>query len=400
MYDDIQGGITMKTDFKIGTHQFHKEPNMNYSLNRIYAVNGGDLDEIKKAAVKIQTIDDWIKEFLQLADIALSEGRLMNAAAYFRAANFYLSCNDSRKRETCEKYVSLIRDIYKEEFENGGIREKHVTFADGYMPVWHIEAAGLEEVKNTVVMHLGYDSIKEELIPIIDYFRRANIDFYLFEGPGQGEALQKGNLRMTHQWEKPVKAVLDHFNLNDVTLIGISLGGYLAPRAAAFEKRISRVIAWGVMYDFFDTVLSRRGKFFEYILKTLLFLRASTIVNIIAGLKMKRDTYARWGIEQGFYVYGVKTPYDYFCKLKKYSMKKISHLVLQDFLLLGSTHDHFIPQDHFFRQAKALVNVRSFTGRIFTKYEKAENHVSFGNTPLVLDCMINWIKEHSRRYYA
>jgi len=388
----------MKTDFKTGTHMFHKEPNMNYTLNRIYSVNGGDLAEIKTAAARIKTIDDWIKEFLGLAQKALAENRQMNAAAYFRAANFYLSCNDQRKRDTYEKYVSLMRDIYREEFKKGIIRETRVSFADGYLPVWHVEAAGEKAEKNTVVMHLGYDSIKEELIPVLDYFRRANIDFYLFEGPGQGEALHKYNLPMIHEWEKPVEAVLDYFNLNDVTLIGISLGGYLAPRAAAFEQRISRVIAWGVMYDFFDTVLSRRGKFFEYLLKTLLFLRASTVINIIAGLKMKRDTYARWGIEHGLYVYGVKTPYEYFIKLKMYSMEKISHLVKQDFLLLGSTHDHFIPKDHFFRQAGALINVRSFTGRIFTKHEKAENHVSFGNMQLVLDCMIGWIKEHSRRY--
>ena len=30
---------------------------------------------------------------------------------------------------------------------------------------------------------------------------------------------------------------------DDVTIIVISLGGYLAPRAAAFDKRIKRVVA-------------------------------------------------------------------------------------------------------------------------------------------------------------
>jgi predicted esterase YcpF (UPF0227 family) len=40
-------------------------------------------------------------------------------------------------------------------------------------------------------------------------------------------------------WERPVKAVLDYFNLEDVTIIGASLGGYLAPRAAVFERLAS-----------------------------------------------------------------------------------------------------------------------------------------------------------------
>lgn len=385
----------MKTDFKIGTHLFHKEPNMNYQFNRIYAISGGDIREIRSVAAKVQTIEDWIEEFLNLARKALAENRLEQAAGYFRAANFYLSCKDPRKRETYEKYVAMVRDIHKEKFQNGTIKEFKVPFQDGFLPVWHIDPQDLAAERNIVVMHLGYDSFKEELIPIIDYFRRANMELYLFEGPGQGEALHRYNLHMMHEWEKPVAAILDYFNLNNVTLIGLSLGGYLAPRAAAFEQRVCRVIAWGVMYDFFDTVLSRRGKFFEVFLKTMLALHASGIINAAARLKMKRDTYARWGIEHGLYVYGVKTPYEYFNKLKMYSTKNISQLVKQDFLLLGSTHDHFIPKEHFYRQAEKLVKVRSFTGRIFTKYENAENHVSFGNMPLVLDCIIGWIREHT-----
>ncbi len=56
---------------------------------------------------------------------------------------------------------------------------------------------------------------------------------------------------MTHEWEKPTSVVLDYFKVDEVTLIGISLGGYLAVRAAAFEPRIKRVVTWDVMYAFF-----------------------------------------------------------------------------------------------------------------------------------------------------
>ena len=51
---------------------------------------------------------------------------------------------------------------------------------------------------------------------------------------------------MTQRWEEPVSAVLDYFHLDDVTLIGLSLGGYLALRTAAIENRISRVVAFDV----------------------------------------------------------------------------------------------------------------------------------------------------------
>jgi hypothetical protein len=112
---------------------------------------------------------------------------------------------------------------------------------------------------------------------------------------------------------------------------------------------------------------------------------------------MRKDSYAKWGIEHGMYVLRARSPYEYFQKLGLYSMKPISHLVEQDFLLITGTDDHFVPLSHFHEQAKRLVNVRSFTGRIFTRHENAENHVQFGNIPLVLRFIINWIEMHADR---
>ena len=62
-----------------------------------------------------------------------------------------------------------------------------------------------------------------------------------FEGPGQGAALEDHGLPMIVEWERPVTAVLDHYRLTDVTVVGESLGGGLVIRAAAFEPRIA---AW------------------------------------------------------------------------------------------------------------------------------------------------------------
>ena len=70
-----------------------------------------------------------------------------------------------------------------------------------------------------------------------------------FEGPGQVEVLEEGRRSMTPHWHKPVRAVLDGYGLDEVTLLGISLGGCLAIRAAAFERRVKRVIAFDAMTD-------------------------------------------------------------------------------------------------------------------------------------------------------
>nr|WP_220084754.1 alpha/beta fold hydrolase [Paenibacillus dendritiformis] len=80
---------------------------------------------------------------------------------------------------------------------------------------------------------------------------KSGYTIYLFEGPGQGETLKKG-LTFEPYWEKPVSAILDYFKLEDVCLLGVSWGGYLALRAAAFERRIAKAVAYDVLYDGFD----------------------------------------------------------------------------------------------------------------------------------------------------
>ncbi|HEY7997268.1 MAG TPA: prolyl oligopeptidase family serine peptidase, partial [Pseudolabrys sp.] len=81
----------------------------------------------------------------------------------------------------------------------------------------------------------------------------------VFEGPGQGEAQYDFPIR--GDYEVPVKAVLDYIGTRrdlDSARIGnwgVSLGGYYAPRAAAFDKRIKACIAlggpfnWGANWD-------------------------------------------------------------------------------------------------------------------------------------------------------
>jgi 2,6-dihydroxypseudooxynicotine hydrolase len=75
----------------------------------------------------------------------------------------------------------------------------------------------------------------------------------IFEGPGQGEA--QYDLPIRGDYEVPVKAVLDFVETRGdldpsrIGMWGVSLGGYYAPRAAAFDKRIKACIALGGPFD-------------------------------------------------------------------------------------------------------------------------------------------------------
>ena len=104
-----------------------------------------------------------------------------------------------------------------------------------------------------LVMAVGLDSAKEET----DAYERPYLDrgiaTLVFDGPGQGEG--EYDFAIRGDYEVAVKAVVDFVMTRDdldtarIGLWGVSLGGYYAPRAAAFEKRIKACIALGGPYD-------------------------------------------------------------------------------------------------------------------------------------------------------
>ena len=98
-----------------------------------------------------------------------------------------------------------------------------------------------------VVMCMGLDSTKEEMDSNETTFLERGMATLTFDGPGQGEG--EYDFAIRGDYETPVKAVLDYLGTRGdldsarVGVWGVSLGGYYAPRAAAFEKRIKACIA-------------------------------------------------------------------------------------------------------------------------------------------------------------
>jgi len=110
-----------------------------------------------------------------------------------------------------------------------------------------------------VVMAVGLDSTKEESEAYEASFLARGIATLVFEGPGQGEAQYDFPIR--GDYEVPVGTVIDFvekrrdLDAARIGMWGVSLGGYYAPRATAFEKRIKACIAlggpfnWGESWD-------------------------------------------------------------------------------------------------------------------------------------------------------
>ncbi len=371
-------------DFPVGYHDLHSIKIIDFQLNRWHSLGYARLEDVRSAGRQIQTFDDWKRVMTALAKKAASEERWINAAFYYRAAEFFVLPSDPDK----ETLYDLFVDTFYNQAVAGEPIERHwVPYGGSNLPALRIPA-GPGKVKGSIVIHGGFDSFIEEWYSCAAFFAANGYDVVLFEGPGQGAALKKSGLPLTHEWEKPVGAVLDSFGLDNVTLLGISMGGWMCLRAAAFEPRIKRVIASSIAFDYLQ--------FIPYPVRMLIefLFRFRGLMDYIAEMKMKASFQERWGINNLMYITGHPSPMDANDVLLRFNERTLhSELVKQDVLILTGAEDHFIPLKMHDKQVGALKNARSVTARVFTKEEHGENHCQVGNIGLALEVMRTWIEE-------
>lgn len=378
----------MATNFPVGFHEFHKDEGLNFQLNRFYASGILSYDEVKDIGSRITGFDVWIKLFLELAEKTKAQGNMEKAALCYRAAQFYTLGNETDADGRLLKVVLYEKcfDAYAEAYKD--IKYERVPFNSGYLPVYIMKQSSGS--KGVIVMHGGYDSFMQEFVRYAMYLFEAGYDIYLFEGAGQGEVLCRQNIKMTPQWESCVSVLLDYYGLDDVTLIGISLGGYLATRAAAYEPRIKRLVMYDLIYDFYGSLRGRLGKGGGKILDYLTDHPQNFMWKFV-GKQMNKMYFLNWLFEQGYYIYeNVSTPCEYFNCIKKYNTRTISQLVTQDTLVMAGEADLYTI--FLKEQVAALTNAKTVESRLFTEDEQAHQHCQVGNLKLALDVIIDWIE--------
>ena len=166
------------------------------------------------------------------------------------------------------------------------------------------------------------------------------------------------------------------------------MGGWLGLRAAAYEKRIRRVIANGHAYDQYKI-----PSLIAQWLMTFFNTRYKDASNRIALKNITKGGMEGWQMSNLMYITKIEAPmsaFDYAMRLNQANLH--CELVDQDALLMTSREDHFIPYKLHNRQVALLSNTRSLTDRVFTREESAQNHCQIGNVGLALETMATWIR--------
>lgn len=365
--------------------QFVPLPNINFQINRVLS-NGPEgcreeeLWEIAPHLIRFNG-DVWYQQWHKIAQRAESQNRFMHAAYYHRMSEFFLPDEHPEKNTS---YGAFERCFYGAVGEDS-LERVAVPYGAGALPALRMKAA---REKGVVLLHGGFDSFMEEFYLSIRRLPDLGYTVIVFEGPGQGNPLRQG-LKMDHRWEKPVGAVLDHFDLDGVCLIGISLGGYLALRAAAYDPRITRVAAFDVVWD----ALAAFAQKFHPDLYDLVVSKKGGEVNALIDQLRKANDMVDWMVNHGMYIMGGQSPFEYLYKFSKFHTREISPLIRQDVLLLAGENDHFVPREFYYEQKRALVNARSISGRLFPEGEGGDQHCQIGDLDLAWNEIINWLNQ-------
>jgi 2,6-dihydroxypseudooxynicotine hydrolase len=223
-----------------------------------FVINGVPLADFQEVTAACGRWEDWCRLWSEraarheaLGDAAIAGGfRLSAGEHYTRAAVCYhfgkfLFVNDLDQMKAAHVKAVACRNRALPLIDPPG--ERVAIPYEGRLLYGNLRKPRGAAKPPVVVMCMGLDSAKEEMDDYENRFLRRGVATLAFDGPGQGEA--EYDFAICPEYEKPVTAVIDFIETRPdldaarVGIWGVSFGGYYAPRAAAFDKRIKACVS-------------------------------------------------------------------------------------------------------------------------------------------------------------
>ena len=230
-----------------------------------FIANGTSYSDFQATMARITTWDDWCREwgrtgqyYERLAEDAEQAGRTVTAGEAWRRAalcwhwgKFVFVDDLDQQRAAHDRTVACFRRgaaTLSPPAEPVRVPYQGTTLAA------YLRVPGTRETKPPVVIMMpGLDSVKEELQATAEYMLARGLAVIAIDGPGQGEA--EYELPIEPAYERVATAVADYLEGRDdidparIGGFGVSLGGYYAARAAAYEPRIKAAVALAGPYE-------------------------------------------------------------------------------------------------------------------------------------------------------
>ena len=316
--------------------QLSSDPSHHFELLRIIGhtyYGAADVEEVLQVASALAPGDDegWFREWDALArrvktagDASQKRGHAISAShsylrasMYFMISDFYLHANQKDPRIVASGRASrscFMSALPELAFD---IERVEIPYEQSTLPAYVVKKKGVRQGRlPTVICHSGFDGTKEE-IAIWPGMAAAERGYtvIVFEGPGQGEVIRESGRPFRADWDRVVTPVVDYtltradVDPTRIALLGISLGGVLAPIAAAKEHRLRALIANGGLYSYYEVVTARSSADAR-----------KDRVNLEATIaeQCKTNTTMRWAMNHGRFVFGAEDSLDYFEKTRDF----------------------------------------------------------------------------------
>jgi len=243
------------------------DPRLHHAANWIsrFCVNGVAVSDFNDVLASLESWNDWCRAWSDRARVheelgraALAEKKFVSAGEHLNRAAVtyhfakYLFVQDMAQLSAAHRKAVECRKLALPHLDPPG--ERVLIPYEGKHLAGVLRLPHFRESPPIVLMTMGLDSAKEELDTFETTFLKRGMATLAFDGPGQGEAEYDFPIRP--DYENVVAQVIDWLKTRadiDATRVGIwgiSLGGYYAPRAVAFEKRIRAAIANCGPYNF------------------------------------------------------------------------------------------------------------------------------------------------------
>jgi dienelactone hydrolase len=370
--------------------------NYVWNLGVVATLNsGGLIDEVDRACRPIRDLaargsDVGTREFLASwtavaedlaaqADSDEKAGRRRTAGQKYRRATNYLaqaermqSAKDPDRNTVYRRLLGLQQKVF--DLIDPATTRVAVPFEGTTLPAYYTRAPG-DGPAPCVIMWNGLDSTKEHMYAsgFAGELAVRGISTLMVDCPGSGEALRLQGLTARVSTEDWAAACVDHLVGRDdvdddrIGLVGWSLGGYYAPRAAAFEKRLALCVAWGANHDW-GAVQKRR-------------------------LQREGENPVPHYWDHVLWVWGETDLDTFIATAEAVNLDGVVEHITVPFLIAHGENDRQIPLHHAHRSHEQAVNSPRCDLRIFTPAEGGAEHIGLDHLSHVSVYIADWIEE-------
>lgn len=327
-------------------------------------------------------LTEWVKaaeKLIGLAEEDKKAGREFSAAAKLQRASLYLFTAERMQghgHAGREKTFRQARECFDQAMQLGkeSCDRVEIPVDGGIMPALYIRPSGADPVP-VVVYCNGLDSCKELLwwskLPMA--LARRGMATLCVDQPGTGEALRLYGLPATHQSELWASSAIDWLEQRKevdprrIGMTGISLGGYFAPRAVAFEPRFASGAVWGANHDWAEVQQKR--------------------------LRREGENPVPHYWDHVMWVFGAKDMDDFHTKTSGMTLEGVLGRVSIPFLVTHGEKDRQIGVEYAHRTYDQLTNSSRRELKIFTDREGGVEHVGADNMAFGRDFIADWFAE-------